>query len=209
VITLPKPGKGPKFPQNLRPISLLSTTGKLFEKVVLKIVQRHIAINNILNACQFGFRARHSTTHQCMRPTDHVALYFSNRMSTDAVFLDIEKAFNTTWHPGLLYTLFKLHLSSSLIKLIIWFLSNRKCRVIAEGELSTPRDIQAGVLQGSVLAPTLHSLYINDIPQTPGVYLALFADNTCIYTTDRTGGHVLRKLQGCPNQWTRDVSAGT
>jgi putative lipoic acid-binding regulatory protein len=41
VITLPKPGKGTKFPQNLHTISLLSTTGKLFEKVILKIVQRH------------------------------------------------------------------------------------------------------------------------------------------------------------------------
>jgi hypothetical protein len=40
-ITLPKPGKDLKFPQNLRPISLLSTTGKLFEKVILKVVQMH------------------------------------------------------------------------------------------------------------------------------------------------------------------------
>jgi hypothetical protein len=41
VITLPKPGKGPKFPKNLHPIGVLSTTGKLFEKVILKIVLRH------------------------------------------------------------------------------------------------------------------------------------------------------------------------
>jgi hypothetical protein len=42
VITLLKPGKDPKFPQNLLPISLLATTGKLFEKVILKIAQKHI-----------------------------------------------------------------------------------------------------------------------------------------------------------------------
>jgi hypothetical protein len=34
IITLPKLGKDPKFPQNLSPISLLSTTEKLFEKVI-------------------------------------------------------------------------------------------------------------------------------------------------------------------------------
>jgi hypothetical protein len=73
-ITLPKPGKDPTFPQNLRPISLLSTTGQLFEKVVLNIVQKHIEERNLLNASQFDFRARHNTTLQCMRLTDHVTL---------------------------------------------------------------------------------------------------------------------------------------
>jgi hypothetical protein len=36
VITLPKPGKDPKFPQNLCPISLQPTTVKLFEKAIQK-----------------------------------------------------------------------------------------------------------------------------------------------------------------------------
>jgi hypothetical protein len=96
-ITLPKAGKDPKFPQNLRPISLLSITGKLFEKVILKIIQRNLEERDLLNARQFGFRARHSTTLQCMRLTDHVTLNFNNNMCTAAVFLDIEKSFDTTW----------------------------------------------------------------------------------------------------------------
>jgi hypothetical protein len=103
VIALPKPGKDPKFPQNLRPISLLSTTGKRFEKVVLKIVQRHIENKKLLNANQFGFRTYHSTTLQCMRLADHATHNFNNKMSMAAVFLDIEKAFDTTWHTSLLY----------------------------------------------------------------------------------------------------------
>jgi hypothetical protein len=118
-------------------------------------------------------------------------------MSTAAVFLDIEKAFDTTWHLGLLYKLSKMHFSPSLIKLISYFLSNRKLRISVEGEISTPREIQAGVPQGSVLSPTLYSLYINNAPQSPGVHLALFAadDETCIYCTDCKEGYVLRKLQ--------------
>jgi hypothetical protein len=95
VVALPKPGKDPKFPQNFRPISLLPSTGKVFEKVILQIVKRHIGENNLLNASQFGFRARYRTTLRCMRLADHVAPKFNN-MSTAAVFLDIEKAFHTT-----------------------------------------------------------------------------------------------------------------
>jgi hypothetical protein len=39
-------------------------------------------------------------------------------MSIAAVFLDIEKAFDTTWQPGLLYKWSKLQFSTSLFKLI-------------------------------------------------------------------------------------------
>jgi hypothetical protein len=122
-ITLPKPGKDPNFPQNLRPIRLLSTTGKLFKKVILKTLQKHTDERGLLNASQFGFRACYSMTLQCMRLMDHVTLNFNNKISMVAVFLDIEKSFDTTWHSGLLYKLFKLEFSTSLIKLIGSFLS--------------------------------------------------------------------------------------
>jgi hypothetical protein len=116
-------------------------------------------------------------------------------MSTATVFLHTEKAFDTTWHPGLLYKLPRLQFSANMIKLISSFLTNKNFRVTVEGELSTPREIQAGVPQGSIPAPTVHNLYINDAPQTPGVQLTLFADYTCIYATKRKEDYVLRKLQ--------------
>jgi hypothetical protein len=61
-ITLANPCKEQKFSQNLRLISLLSTTGKLFEKVIPKIVQKHIEKRSLPNANQFGFCARYSMT---------------------------------------------------------------------------------------------------------------------------------------------------
>jgi hypothetical protein len=99
-VALPKPGKNPKFLQNLHPISLLPSTGKLFEKVILQIVQKHIREKHLLNANQFGFHARHSTTLQCMRLADHVTLNFNNKMSIAVIFLDIKKPFTLCGTPA-------------------------------------------------------------------------------------------------------------
>jgi hypothetical protein len=85
-------------------------------------------------------------------------------MSTAAVFLDTEKDFDTTWNSGLLYKLSELQFSTSLIELSASFLTDEKFEVLVEGEFSTPRQIAAGVPQGSILAPILCSLYINDNP---------------------------------------------
>jgi hypothetical protein len=91
---------------------------------MLKTIQRHIEERDLLNASQFDFRTHHSTTLQCMRLTDHVTLNFNSNMSTAAVFLEIEKAFDTTWHFGLLYKLSEF--STGLIKPIAYFLTNKK-----------------------------------------------------------------------------------
>jgi hypothetical protein len=95
-ITLPKPGKFPKFHQILPPISpLFQHTNS--SKSHFKIVQKYTEERGLLNASQFGFRVRHSTILQCtlMRLTHHVILNFNNNMSTAAVFLDIEIVFDT------------------------------------------------------------------------------------------------------------------
>jgi hypothetical protein len=118
-------------------------------------------------------------------------------MSRAAVFLDIEKPFDTTWHTGLLY---------KLIKLISSFLYKREFFVSVEGEMYTPRIMQAGVPQGSVLSPTLFNMYVNDTPQAIGVHLSLFPDDTCLYATERKKGYVLRKLQCVLNsveEWSK------
>jgi hypothetical protein len=66
----------------------------------------------------------HVTTKQNSKPFEK--FNFNNKMSTAAVFLDIEKAFNTTWHTGLLYKLAKLNFSTRMTKLINLFLLQRK-----------------------------------------------------------------------------------
>jgi hypothetical protein len=73
-----------------------------------------------------------------------------------AVFLDIEKARDITWNPGLLYNVPKLKVSISKIKIIGSFLSKGKFKVLFEGIIPMQWEIQAGVLQGSALFLILH-----------------------------------------------------
>jgi hypothetical protein len=208
VITLPKQCKDPKLPPNLRPISLLSTTGKQFEKVILKLLQKHIEEKGLFSACQFAFRACHSTTLLCMRITDHVTLNFNNKIPKAAVFLDIKKAFDIIWHSGFLHKLSKLEFSTSLIKLIGSFLLQRKFKISVEGEMSTPRVTQVGVPQGSFLSPTLFNVNIHADPQTRGVHLTLFSDDTCLYATDRKEFLLSENSSAVSSQWRPSVSAG-
>jgi hypothetical protein len=88
------------------------------KKVILKIVQRHFEERGMLKASQFGFHACRSTTLQCMRLTTHITLNFNSNMLMAIVFLDIEKAVDSTWHLGFQYKLSNLKFSVSLIKLI-------------------------------------------------------------------------------------------
>jgi hypothetical protein len=81
-------------------------------------------------------------------------------MSTTAVLFDIEKAFDTTRHYGLPNKLSELEFSTSLTKLIVCFLTDRKFKPLEDGEVSARRKIAAGVPQDSVLTPIFYNLYI-------------------------------------------------
>jgi hypothetical protein len=78
-----------------------------------------------------------------------------------------------------------------------------------------PRTVAAGVPQSSILAPVLYSLYINDAAEALRTHLALFADDTCIYATEKHERRVLCKLQCCLTpvklwfeQWNIKINEG-
>jgi len=61
VVPIPKPNKPGNDPNSYRPISLLSTLGKLFESIVAARLTSFVNRHHLLPHTQFGFRKKHST----------------------------------------------------------------------------------------------------------------------------------------------------
>jgi hypothetical protein len=125
--------------------------GKLFEKMVLRTIQKVIEDRNLLNGSQFGSRVHHNMILKLKRLTDHVTLNYNNNNSTSAVFSNVDKASDTTKHSGLLHKVSELQFPTSLVKLIANFLTNKKFKISIEGLFSTPKEMAAGVPRGSIL----------------------------------------------------------
>lgn len=195
IILFHKPGKDPAFPQNYRPISLLTGLSKLFEKIILYRLQLFIDASNIICNEQFGFRKKHSTDQQLLRLTEIITRGFNEKRVTGVVFLDIAQAFDKVWHRGLISKLMKLNFPTYLIKLIASYLKDRTFEVSHGSSLSSVRPIKAGVPQGSLLGPTLFNIFINDMPRTPGVDIALYADDTALVAQSLRGFLASRRLQ--------------
>jgi hypothetical protein len=70
VISILKPGKHPALPSSYRPISLLDTIGKVFEKILLSRILSEVGERGLLRDEQFGFRPKHSTSLQLARLVD-------------------------------------------------------------------------------------------------------------------------------------------
>jgi len=126
-----------------------------------------------------------STTHQLLRLTEYISSGFEMKQSTVATFLDISKAYDTTWHTGLVYKLIKMEVPGDLVKIIKSFLAQRSFRVKMDGAYSEWRPMLAGVPQGSVLSPMLYNLYTSDLPRFSGTQVAMYADDICIYVKDK------------------------
>ena len=96
--------------------------------------------------------------------------------------LDISKSFDRVWHADLLHKLKSNGNSGQIFDLVFSFLSNRRRRVVLDGKSSKKYPANAGVSKGSILGPTLFLLYINDFPDNVICNIAIYADDTTLYS---------------------------
>ena len=165
---------------NYRPISLLSSISKLFEKIVYRQLYRFLNINEILYKHQYGFRAGHNTSHPVLHLTNKIynALNQKPSSKTLTIFVDLKKDFDTVDHRILLQKLSHYGIRDTAN---LWFhnyLTDREQFVSVHGRDSERAKIKCGVPQGSILGPILFLIFINDLPNASDFLTLLFADDT-------------------------------
>ena len=92
------------------------------------------------------------------------------------------KTIDRVWHAGRLHKLKSYGISDQIFGLIFSFVSNRQLRVVLDGKSSQKYPVNVGVPQGSILGPTLFLLYINDLPDDVICDIAVYADDTTLYS---------------------------
>ena len=167
---------------NYRPISVLSTLNKLFEKIIYKRLYKFLTKYNAFYKFQFGFREKHSTTLALIEIVDQIRLAIENKNMVCGIFADLSKAFDTVDHGILLKKLNHYGIRGIANNLINSYLSNRKQYVQIGDVKSSLLNINCGVPQGSVLGPLLFLIYVNDIANcNPHGLIRLFADDTNVF----------------------------
>lgn len=179
---------GSKFePSNYRPVSLTSTCCKVMEHIIFKSIISYLERNNLIYNQQHGFRSGLSTLTQLAEITNDLANAINTNSQVDAIFLDFSKAFDLVPHEDLITKLKAFGIDDTLISWISSFLQNRTQCVAVNTHTSDSLHVYSGVPQGSVLAPLLFLIYINDIQfciQSP-IQMRLFADDCVVYTVVR------------------------
>ena len=141
-----KPDKLPSLTISYRPISLISSIMKLFERVIEQRLRSHQEQIGFINKHQSGFTKANSTDDHLFRLFQSIMKSFKRGQHAVAAFLDIEKAFDKVWHNGLVlrFKIFRLDLSTKMTRWLSDFLVGRLIQVYVNNFLSNQINPKAG-----------------------------------------------------------------
>ena len=146
-------------PENYRPVSLTSIPCKIMESIVKDGLMAHLEENSLMNPSQHGFMPWKSCATNLLEFLEFVG----KGKNMDIVFLDFAEAFNKVPKERLLAKLAAHGVEGKVLQWVRRWLTDRKQRVVLNGETSDLTEVESGVPQGSVLGPIPFDIFINDI----------------------------------------------
>ena len=171
-------------PANYRPISLLSTFSKVYEKVILYQLSDYFEEQKLLFNSQYGFRQNHSTDYAVLELVDQVSSLMDQNKIPFSIFIDLSKAFDCLDHDILIQKLAYYGVRGNALALMRNYLSDRKQSTHYESEKSKAELITTGVPQGSILGPFLFLVYMNDLAASTDLFSIInYADDTALTST--------------------------
>jgi hypothetical protein len=185
VVVIQKPGKPPEArqtPGGWRPISLLSTVGKVLEAIIGARIASAAEDHNVLPEGQMGNRRGRSTETAIRMVTATVQEAWRHGGVASLLQLDIKGAFDTVNYTRLLDTLRKQRFPHWLVQWVRSYITGRTAVLQFDGQPSKPVTLRAGVPQGSPLSPILFLLYITPLYEALATHQRLlvvgFADDS-------------------------------
>ena len=169
---------------NYRPISLLPSISKIFEKLIFIHLSTYLNEHKLLHDSQYGFRKGHSTELASIELIDRITQDLDKGKIPISIFLYLSKAFDTLDHAILLQKLNHYGIRSVELKLLTNYSRGRTQYVAYDKATPDIYPITTGVPQGSILGPLLFIIYINDICNASKLFKKIiYADDTTLYST--------------------------
>ena len=162
IVTLYKGGnKRRSDPKSYRAITLSSCILKLYERVLLRMLQSEV--NTVINPLQGGFQQGLGCNMTSYLVKECEYFCKENNSKLYACYFDTMTAFDRVWHSGLLYKLYSLGISHKLWLTVAAMHSDMYSCVLINGHMSDWFPVLQGTRQGGCWSPFLYLIYINDL----------------------------------------------
>ena len=151
-------------PNNYRCLTINSSFGKLFNRILNERLTSYLEKHQIISPCQIGFQTKKQTSDHIYTLHTIVKKYTKMyKKKLYACFIDLKKAFDTVWHSGLMYKLQMIGISSNFYRIIKCMYTENEVCMKFKDQITDFFTSTIGVKQGDNLSSTLFNIYINDL----------------------------------------------